>query len=79
MKAGNRYIVNLIRSQRATEREGLEPRTLESNKGDFDTLEEAQEVYNNLSIGMEVDKELVLLEVNDDMHVVYEEIIETTY
>lgn len=79
MKNSNRYIVNLIRSQRATEREGLEPRTIEKNVGDFDTLEEAQNVYNDLSIGMEVDKELVLIEVSDENHIIYEEVIKTTY
>jgi len=71
------YIVNQIRSEKATLREKLEPRTIENHIGDFDTYEDAKESYDNTPIGMEVDKELVMLEftgVNDEIT-----IIETTY
>lgn len=71
------YRVTQIRSERATVREGLEPRTIEKQIGDFDTYEEAKEAYDNTGTGMEVDKELVKLVgtgINDD-----ETILETTY
>lgn len=71
------YRVNQIRSERATVREGLEPRTIEKHIGDFYSYEEAKEAYDNTGTGMEVDKELIKLVgtgINDE-----EAIIETTY
>jgi hypothetical protein len=71
------FRVNQIRSERATVRESLEPRTIEKHIGDFETYEEAKEAYDNTNTGMEVDKELVKLVgngINDE-----ETIIETTY
>lgn len=67
----NVYRVNQIRSKRATERENLEVGTVEKFIGDFETLEEAKEVYSQTATGMEVDKEIVNLETG--------EVIETTY
>lgn len=67
----NVYRVNQIRSKRATERENLEVGTVEKVIGDFETLEEAKEVYSQTATGMEVDKEIVNLETG--------EVIETTY
>ena len=69
------YRVNLIRSERACTREGLEPKATEVHIGDFDTLEEAKEAYDNTETGTEVDKVLLLL---DDENNISEE-IETTY
>jgi len=67
----NVYRVNQIRSKRATERENLEVGTVEKFIGDFETLEEAKEVYSQTATGMEVDKEIVNVETG--------EVIETTY
>ena len=67
----NVYRVNQIRSKRATERENLEVGTVEKFIGDFETLEEAKEVYSQTATGMEVDKEIINLEIG--------EVIETTY
>lgn len=67
----NVYRVNQIRSKRATERENLEVGTVEKVIGDFETLEEAKEVYSQTATGMEVDKEIINLEIG--------EVIETTY
>ena len=67
----NVYRVNQIRSKRATERENLEVGTVEKFIGDFETLEEAKEVYSQTATGMEVDKEIINLETG--------EVIETTY
>lgn len=66
-----KFRVNQIRSKRATERENLEVGTVEKFIGDFETLEEAKEVYSQTATGMEVDKEIVNLETG--------EVIETTY
>lgn len=71
------YRVNQIRSQRAVEREGLAERTIEKHIGDFETKEEAMEVYEATGTGMEVDKELVLI-TNDGMSDNCETIL-TTY
>lgn len=65
------YRVQQIRSKRATEREKLEPRTIEKVIGDFDSLEAAKEAYSEIKTGMEVDKELIELDTD--------KIIETTY
>jgi len=70
-KMENVYRVNQIRSKRATERENLEVGTVEKVIGDFETLEEAKEVYSQTATGMEVDKEIINLETG--------EVIETTY
>lgn len=67
----NVYRVNQIRSKRATERENLEVGIVEKVIGDFETLEEAKEVYSQTATGMEVDKEIFNLETG--------EVIETTY
>ncbi len=66
------YRVNQIRSQRATERENLEPRTIEKHVGDFDSMEDAQAAYNNTATGMEADKELLKIEGDN------EQVINTT-
>lgn len=71
------YRVNQIRSQRAVEREGLDEHTIEKHIGDFETKEEAMEVYEATGTGMEVDKELVLI-TNDGMSDNCETIL-TTY
>ena len=66
-----KFRVNQIRSKRATERENLEVGTVEKFIGDFETLEEAKEVYSQTATGMEVDKEIINLETGG--------VIETTY
>jgi hypothetical protein len=69
------YRVTKIRSERACLREKLEPKTQESFIGDFETLEEAKKVYDEVQIGSEVDK---LLEFIDEEKNIFEE-LETTY
>jgi hypothetical protein len=71
----NFYRVNQIRSQRAVEREGLEEKAIEKHIGDYATKEEAMEVYNATSTGMEIDKQLLFI---DEEKNICEE-IETTY
>lgn len=65
------YRVNLIRSERAITREKLEHPAIEKLIGDFETIEEAIIAYNDINIGMEVEKQLINLNTN--------EVIETTY
>lgn len=69
------YRVNQIRSERACIREGYEPKTIDKHIGDFETKEEAMEVYNSTGTGMEVDKQLLFI---DEEKNICEE-IETTY
>lgn len=71
------YRVNQIRSQRAVEREKLEHPTLERHVGDYDTIEEAEQVYNQTNTGIETEKELLKVtegKMSDEV-----ETIETTY
>ena len=61
------YRVSTIRSQRAVEREKLEHPSIESNIGDYPTLEEAKAAYDKVSTGTEVDKELTAIyDLTDD-------------
>lgn len=69
------YQVNQIRSQRAVEREGLEEKAIEKHIGNFATKEEAMEIYNATSTGMEVDKQLLF--IDEEKNICDE--IETTY
>ena len=69
------YRVNKIRSERACEREKLEPKAFESHIGDYETLEEAKMAYENTSIGTETDKILLFIDEENNT----ENEIETTY
>lgn len=69
------FRVNQIRSQRAVQREGLEEKAIEKHIGDFPTKEEAIDVYNSTATGMEVDKQLLFI---DDENNICEELA-TTY
>lgn len=55
------YQVNKIRSQKAVEREKLED-NIEKHIGNFFKKEDAINVYNNTSIGVEVDKQLLFID-----------------
>lgn len=68
---GEIYRVNQIRSNRAVQREKLDPRTIEKHVGDFETIEQALRAYDNTSTGMETGKEIVVIETD--------EVILTTY
>lgn len=69
------YRVNKIRSERACEREGYEPKEIEAHVGDYAELEEAINVYNDLHTGTETAKEL--LYIDDEQDITIE--IKTTY
>jgi hypothetical protein len=55
------YQVNKIRSQKAVEREKLED-NIEKHIGNFLIKQDAINVYNNTSIGVEVDKQLLFID-----------------
>jgi hypothetical protein len=55
------YQVNKIRSQKAIEREKLED-NIEKHIGNFLIKQDAINVYNNTSIGVEVDKQLLFID-----------------
>lgn len=61
------YRINLIRSKRACEREGIEPKMVDKHIGDFEDLSEAMQVYESLRIGMEVDKQLLYINEDDQI------------
>lgn len=72
------YEVTSIRSKRATEREGLEYPAVEGAK-QFSTIDEAYLAYQEMGTGMEIDKELRIITLDDNGFVVNSEIHESTY
>jgi len=74
-KMKNIFRVNTISSERTTTREKLDAHTIEDHVGDYQTKEEAIEVYEATGTGMEVDKELLFI---DEEKNIYETIL-TTY
>lgn len=58
------YRVQTVRSERAIEREGLDPDQVEEVIGDFFTLAEAVEVFQTTKSGTEIDKQIVFTSEN---------------
>ena len=65
------YRVNELRSEMACTRENLEPKSINRHLGDFETMEEAVEVYNQIA-GIEVAAQLLFI---DEANNVFDEIL----
>jgi len=65
------YRVNELRSEMACTRENLEAKTISRHIGDFETKEEAMEVYNQIG-GMEVAAQLLFV---DEANNIFDEIL----
>lgn len=73
------YEVTIIRSRRATEREGLEYPTVEKTDSIEDNLELAEFNYEHAYIGTETDKELRKITEDENGIVIEDELLKSTY